>query len=194
MFKNLVKELKEFILKHNIYFIEGLSWGEDRLFPVKAAYYAKNIKFVNGSHYYYARRPDSTTCTTITYDNLESAVTSAEAIVAFLNNSSYSQSDYIYLFKVFFDDIIKVYLKFNKSDFNVKSFKINHLAELFKYHNDSLYFYLNRILKSIENNTFNKIEWKKISSIYYKKDLFNKLRKYHKNSISGVVNEQLIKQ
>ena len=75
----------DFVKKNNIIFLQNYCWGEDRLFPIKACFFAKNIDILDGIFYYYKRREGSTTCSQITSEKFLSAVRTTKIIYKFLN-------------------------------------------------------------------------------------------------------------
>ena len=87
----------EMLKKHNIRFLHGLSYGEDRLLPLQAAVYCNKLCFVKDAYYFYFRRPSSVTMQKISYQTVKCTCISIDKIFDFLNSESIiSKEDYIY--------------------------------------------------------------------------------------------------
>ncbi len=73
---------REYIIKNNILFPEGV-YCEDKLFSLKAVYYANKLTTVPDIHYYYWQNPDSTVNTVKTKKHIEDKITAKREVLAF---------------------------------------------------------------------------------------------------------------
>ncbi len=98
----------DFLKKHfDIKFIENLTYGEDRIFPILAIYYAKKITTVPSTSYYYNIRQNSA-CTTLFKNEkrLLDMIKSLKLVLDTINILDYNKKDYEILYKEFYTIIL----------------------------------------------------------------------------------------
>jgi glycoslytransferase len=100
------------IRENNLSFTEGLKYGEDRLFPILAAYYTKKVSVVDNVYYYYFTRDDSATVEFYeNNDKVKDFIESSKLILQYLNQLNYKEVDYKIFIKEYLFDIIITFLK-----------------------------------------------------------------------------------
>ena len=138
---------KEFIVKNNISFLDDCIWGEDRLFPLKVAYYADFIELVDNANYYYKRRTNSITFSEFNSEKMDSVLKSANYIVDFISNYTFNSNDYNLIYNEFLKDIVFLMLKNNIFDeknicalkFILKKYKLSDMNYFVKTIFDYIY-------------------------------------------------------
>lgn len=105
------------IRENNLSFTEGLKYGEDRLFPILAAYYANKISVVDNAYYYYFTRDDSATVEFYeNEDKVNDFIESSKLILKYFNQLNYNEDDYNIFIKEYLFSIIIIFLKAPKSN------------------------------------------------------------------------------
>ena len=84
---------KTFLDKNNLYFLPGVSIGEDVNWQVKAAYLANKIPVIDNTSYMYIRRADSAYCAFLTRSKIEKVCEASQDLLTWANN----QQDMSYL-------------------------------------------------------------------------------------------------
>ncbi len=83
---------RDYLRKNNILFPEGV-YCEDKLFSLKAVYYANKLTTVPGVHYYYWQNPDSTVNRVKTKKHIEDKITAKRAVLAFAKKENMPLED-----------------------------------------------------------------------------------------------------
>lgn len=169
------------IKKHNIRFIENCIWGEERLFPIQACYWANKLYIDESVAYHYENRDDSVTVK-IDEEKLISALKSNEIIFDFINTHSLNYHDYEIIASEFLRDslsVLKKSIKLNSFDTNVYFDKVIKLFDTIKYKK----IYLDDELLSIQYNGLKQRNIKQLLSPMLILKL-QELRKKHLDNIS----------
>lgn len=165
------------LLKSNsIKFIENCIYGEDRLLPLKAAYYAKKIETVYDTFYHYVRNSSSITKGLKNKKILQSFIFSLKNIFEFINNIEISPNDYTCVSEVFLENSLSFMLELDvylRKEF-YDSFKNTIFVQLDKNNliNSNLY---NDISKHINFDNFENLE--NFAKKYMNKLMFDCIRK-----------------
>lgn len=165
------------LLKSNsIKFIENCIYGEDRLLPLKAAYYAKKIETVYDTFYHYVRNSSSITKGLKNKKILQSFILSVKNIFEFINNIEISSNDYTCVSEVFLENSLSFMLELDvhlrKEFYESFKSKIFVLLDENKLINSNLY---NDILKYINFDNFENLE--NFAKKYMNKLMFDCIRK-----------------
>ena len=165
------------LLKSNsIKFIENCIYGEDRLLPLKAAYYAKKIETVYDTFYHYVRNSSSITKSLKNKKILQSFIFSLKNIFEFINNIEISSYDYTCVSEVFLENSLSFMLELDvhlrKEFYESFKSKIFVLLDENKLINSNLY---NDILKYINFDNFENLE--NFAKRYMNKLMFDCIRK-----------------
>lgn len=165
------------LLKSNsIKFIENCIYGEDRLLPLKAAYYAKKIETVYDTFYHYVRNSSSITKGLKNKKILQSFILSVKNIFEFINNIEISSNDYTCVSEVFLENSLSFMLELDvhlrKEFYESFKSKIFVLLDENKLINSNLY---NDILKYINFDNFENLE--NFAKRYMNKLMFDCIRK-----------------
>ncbi len=87
---------RDFLNKHSLRFLPGVSIGEDVNWQIKAAYLANKIPVIDTTKYMYIRRADSANCAYLTHEKIERACESSKDLLKWLNNQpGISFTDYM---------------------------------------------------------------------------------------------------
>ena len=165
------------LLKSNsIKFIENCIYGEDRLLPLKAAYYAKKIETVYDTFYHYVRNSSSITKGLKNKKILQCFIFSLKNIFEFINNIEISPNDYTCVSEVFLENSLSFMLELDvylRKEF-YDSFKNTIFVQLDKNNliNSNLY---NDISKHINFDNFENLE--NFAKKYMNKLMFDCIRK-----------------
>lgn len=93
--------IKTFLAKNNLYFLPGVSIGEDVNWQVKAAYLANKIPVIDNTSYMYIRRADSATCDSFTRSKIEKVCEASRDLLLWANSQSeMSYTDYMNIMRV----------------------------------------------------------------------------------------------
>ena len=109
----------EILKKYDIKFLENVIYGEDRLFPILAVYYANKVETVADTYYYYFKRDFS--ASSKYYNNkqaLNDFLVSTNEIIKQFNLLNYNECTYKLFFQEYLEYIVGAY--FNAPD-NFKS-------------------------------------------------------------------------
>lgn len=87
---------KELLNKHDIKFIENITYGEDRLLPIASSMLANNVETIEDTFYYYDRSSEGsvTMQRTLSDKNLDDFFVSTTQVFNFLNSQSIKQNTY----------------------------------------------------------------------------------------------------
>lgn len=87
---------KSLLEQHGIKFIEGISYGEDRLLPIGSALLANNVETVEDSLYYYDRSAENsvTMQSTLSEKNINDFFISTKQVFEFLDKNDIPQNIY----------------------------------------------------------------------------------------------------
>ena len=164
------------IKSNSIKFIENCIYGEDRLLPLKAAYYAKKIETVYDTFYHYVRNSSSITKGLKNKKILQSFILSVKNIFEFINNIEISSNDYTCVSEVFLENSLSFMLELDvhlrKEFYESFKNKIFVLLDENKLINSNLY---NDILKYINFDNFENLE--NFAKKYMNKLMFDCIRK-----------------
>ena len=144
---------KQLLKNNNICFTERLIYGEDRVFPILAAYYANKVETVCDSFYYYHIRDNS--ASRKFYNNpkkLTDFCKSSKLVLECFNKLNYDEKSY--------NLFIEQYLKY------IITTLVSAPAE---YKNDIAEIYSN-FYNNLKFNTFDKNIYDKINTLILKKD------------------------
>ena len=165
------------LLKNNsIQFIENCIFGEDRLLPLKAAYYAKKIETVHDTFYHYIRNGNSITKSLKNEKILRSFMYSVKNIFDFINSVEMSSDEYNCVCNVFLENSLSFMLEL-EADFKNKFYE-SFRDEIFillnknRLINSNLY---NDINSCINSNNFEVLE--NFAKKYMNKLMFSYIRK-----------------
>jgi hypothetical protein len=93
----------DFIRKNGINCPLGVSYNEDVVFQLKAAYLSQGIETVDDVQYYYCRHGGSAASKVLEAGKILSQIRAREEVIAFVNEHRASDEDYD---KMFFDNIM----------------------------------------------------------------------------------------
>lgn len=97
---------KSLLDEHNITFIDHCIYGEDRLLPLMASFYAKNFQYDLTAYYHYFRNSSSVTKKRKNEKILSSFILSNEKIFDFLTSQSMTKEDYLTVAFTFWDNML----------------------------------------------------------------------------------------
>lgn len=162
---------------YSIKFIENCIYGEDRLLPLQASYYANKIEIVNDTFYHYVRNNSSITKVKKNEKILDSFLLSLKGIFDFINNADMSIPDYTLVCDCFLNNSLSFSLDL---DLNLKiKFYKRFKSEIFillnkeKLKNNDLYQSLEDCLNSDTSKKFENFAIK-----YINKLMFNSIRRH----------------
>ena len=101
---------KDLLIKNNIAFIEHCLYGEDRLLPLMASFYAQNFQYDFSVYYHYFRNSLSITKKRKNERIMDSFILSNEKIFDFLASQSMTKEDYLTVVSVFWDNMLSFVL------------------------------------------------------------------------------------
>lgn len=86
----------DFLNRHNLRFLPGVSIGEDVNWQIKAAYLANKIPVIDNTSYMYIRRSDSAYCAYLTRGKIEKVCKASKDLLVWTNNQpDMSHADYM---------------------------------------------------------------------------------------------------
>ncbi len=92
---------KDFLDRHDLRFLPGVSIGEDVNWQTKAAYLANKIPVIDNTSYMYIRRADSATCEFFTRSKIEKVCEASKDLLLWVNSRpEMSQGDYMNILRV----------------------------------------------------------------------------------------------
>ena len=154
---------REFILKHNIFFPEGLCHLEDPYFTIKAACFYKKIKIVDNTNYYYVVTSGTRLKKTDEKETLMSLHKGILNIIDLINSINISKEHYIIVTSFLLNQIMDRINNFNSSD-NLYNKLLDSMYEIFsknKYKEEILpnYYEIKRkiVLNNLKLNKFRTI-------------------------------------
>ena len=87
---------RDFLNRHNLRFLPGVSIGEDVNWQIKAAYLANKIPVLDDTTYFYVRREDSAYCAYLTHDKIERVCQASQDLLKWTNaQPNMSHPDYM---------------------------------------------------------------------------------------------------
>ena len=89
---------RDFIIKHDIKFLQGLIHFEDPYFTIKANIFSTNLVIDDSARYYYTDNAESTSRKNITGNHAKSVAYGANEIADLLNDSAVSKEHYLVVF------------------------------------------------------------------------------------------------
>ena len=107
---------RDFIIKHNIKFLQGLIHFEDPYFTIKANIFSTTLLIDDTARYYYTDNVDSTSRKNITDNHAKSIAYGANEVVNLLNDSAISKEHYLIVFNFVILQILEWCHRLNCSD------------------------------------------------------------------------------
>ena len=99
---------KTLIEDNHIRFSTELSWGEDRIFQLKALFAANRFKVVDTPKYLYIKRAGSLTMQNITQKRVLQTMVSLNLLISIMNEKNLAFEDYKLLFDEFFIMLVEI--------------------------------------------------------------------------------------
>lgn len=155
--------------QHKISFLDNCIWGEDRLFPVKVAFFSNKLGFVDDAIYFYERRDTSATFSKFNTDKMLSALNSAHAIIDFLSGIDVSDYDYNIIYTEFLKDVVTLMVSNDCESVSVLQKLQDYLQ---KYKLKKLNYFVKEVSQYIEKNDFKGLK-KNYSMILRRVDQLN---------------------
>lgn len=173
------------IRENNLSFTEGLKYGEDRLFPILAAYYANKISVVDNAYYYYFTRDDSATVEFYeNEDKVNDFIESSKLILKYFNQLNYNEDDYNIFIKEYLFSIIIIFLKAPKSNqVKLKELYFFYITNL-KYQDLINTSFEKNVLEAMTNNDM--VTLSKLVQMEQKRQIMIDLKQYLKFKNRGV--------
>lgn len=106
---------KSLLLDNNIIFIENCIYGEDRLLPLMASFYAKNFQIDTTTYYHYLRNSISITKKSKNEKIMDSFILYNEQIFDFLAYQNISKEDYLTVVSHFWDEMLAFVLNLKEA-------------------------------------------------------------------------------
>lgn len=125
------------IQDNHISFPTELSWGEDRIFQLKALFNSDCFKVVDEPKYLYVKHEGSLTMQNISSKRVLQTLVSLNLLLSIMNEANLQQDDYKLLFDEFFIMLIEI-LKNRKEEVNHLWEQFNVFAKVFKYKQEIL--------------------------------------------------------
>jgi glycosyltransferase involved in cell wall biosynthesis len=108
---------KTFLEKNQIEFLTGYTFGEDRLFPLKAGIYANKFEIIEDVYYNYTEREGSASYNFPKIsEQVQSFISTTKLLFHFINTIQISSEDYKIIAKSYWDQIIYASLKSDKKE------------------------------------------------------------------------------
>ena len=105
---------KKMLIENCINFVDGLSYGEDRLFPILASYYSNNIKIIDDTYYHYYNRDDSLSYKLhLSNKKIHDFIVSSKMILKCVNGLNYNEEQYNLIIEPHLDTILLTLLNSN---------------------------------------------------------------------------------
>lgn len=95
---------RDFLNRHNLRFLPGVSIGEDVNWQIKAAYLANKIPVLDDTTYFYVKREDSAYCAYLTHDKIERVCQASQDLLKWTNaQPNMSHPDYMNIMRAVYN-------------------------------------------------------------------------------------------
>lgn len=134
---------RDFIIKHDIRFLQGLIHFEDPYFTIKANIFSTNLTIDDSARYYYIDNAESTSRKNITDNHAKSIAYGANEVVDLLNSSAVDKEHYLIVFNFVIRQVLEWCNRLDCSDM-INIIAVNGLLgviEKCKYKKESLEYY-----------------------------------------------------
>jgi glycosyltransferase involved in cell wall biosynthesis len=95
--------------QHRLRFTPKAIYGEDRPFPLKAAFFASRLEVISDVYYYYERREDSGDSNFLKPKQAQSYIEEIKSIINFVNIHDIDNNDYAYVTVTFLLELIRIF-------------------------------------------------------------------------------------